>query len=62
MQRFQSGELSDTDQEWHKLVPAEAREALGSKEVQRQSVIFELIKSEKEYVADLETVQVVSVV
>ncbi|KAF5327789.1 hypothetical protein D9619_004947 [Psilocybe cf. subviscida] len=59
LRRFQSGELSDDDQEWHKLVPPEAQEALGSKEVQRQSVIFELIKSEKEYVADLETVQIV---
>jgi hypothetical protein len=38
----------------------EAREALGKQEVQRQSVIFEVVTSEKEYVADLEAVKEVS--
>lgn len=51
--RFQSDELSPSDEEWHRLLPPEALEALGKKEVQRQSVIFEVIKSEKEYVKDL---------
>ncbi|KIK63091.1 hypothetical protein GYMLUDRAFT_163599 [Collybiopsis luxurians FD-317 M1] len=55
--RFQSGKLLENDQEWHRLVPPEAIEALGKTEVQRQSVIFEVFKSEREYVSDLEAVQ-----
>ncbi len=58
---FQKGKLQDKDQEWHKLVPDEARDALGKEEVQRQSVIFEVIKSEADYVADLAAVQAVRV-
>jgi hypothetical protein len=54
---FQSGDLPDRDEEWHKLAPPEAREALGEKEVQRQSVLFELFKSERDYVHDLELVE-----
>ncbi|KAF8910664.1 hypothetical protein CPB84DRAFT_1842646 [Gymnopilus junonius] len=61
LRRFQAGELPEKDQEWHRLVPTEARDALGKQEVQRQSVIFEVIKSEREYVADLETVEEVFV-
>ncbi|KIM39836.1 hypothetical protein M413DRAFT_446755 [Hebeloma cylindrosporum] len=57
LRHFQAGELPEKDQEWHRLVPPEARDALGKKEVQRQSVIFEVIKSEREYVADLEAVE-----
>ena len=56
LRRFQSGELLENDQEWHKLVPESAREALGKQEVQRQSVIFEIFKAERDYVSDLETV------
>jgi RHO1 GDP-GTP exchange protein 1/2 len=59
LERFQSDEL-DSDVEWHQLVSTEAREALGKKEVQRQSVIFEVIKSEKEYVRDLLVIREVS--
>lgn len=44
------------DEEWHKLVPETAREALGQQEVARQSNIFELFKAEREYVSDLEAV------
>ncbi|KAJ3714271.1 hypothetical protein C8R42DRAFT_255481 [Lentinula raphanica] len=55
--RFQSGDLPENDQEWHRLVPPEAIEALGKMEVQRQSVIFEIFKSEREYVSDLKAVQ-----
>lgn len=55
--RFQAGELQEKDQAWHRLVPEEARDALGKKEVHRQSVLFEVFKSEREYVSDLETVQ-----
>jgi len=57
LRRFQAGELPDKDQAWHRLVPSEARESLGKKEVQRQSVLFELFKAEKEYASDLETVE-----
>ncbi|KAF8806960.1 hypothetical protein BYT27DRAFT_7101268 [Phlegmacium glaucopus] len=57
LSHFQAGELKESDQEWHLLVPPEARDALGKNEVQRQSVIFEIIKSEREYVADLEAVE-----
>jgi len=57
LHHFQAGELPESDQEWHRLVPPEAQNALGKKEVQRQSVIFEVIKSERDYVADLEAVE-----
>lgn len=57
LRQFQEGKLNDEHQEWHKLVLKEAQEALGKKEVRRQSVIFEIIKGEREYVADLELVQ-----
>ena len=58
---FQTGKLLGEDQEWHRLVPLEARDALGKKEVQRQSVLFEVVKAEREYVADLEAVEDVRV-
>lgn len=61
LRRFQAGQLPETDQEWHRLVPQEAQDALGKKEVQRQSSIFEIVKSEREYVADLEAVEQVIV-
>lgn len=54
--RFQNGQLAEKDEEWHRLVPHEAREALGKKEVERQSVLFELFKSERDYVEDLKLV------
>ncbi|KAF8071933.1 hypothetical protein FPV67DRAFT_907308 [Lyophyllum atratum] len=57
LRRFQAGSLLESDQAWHRLVPPEARDALGEKEVQRQSVLFEVFKAEREYVDDLETVE-----
>ncbi|KAK0223358.1 hypothetical protein IW262DRAFT_820050 [Armillaria fumosa] len=57
LRKFQAGELPEIDQEWYKLVPPEARDALGKKETQRQSVLFEVFKSERDYVSDLEAVQ-----
>lgn len=57
LRKFQAGELPEIDQEWYKLVPPEARDALGKKETQRQSVLFEVFKSEHDYVSDLEAVQ-----
>ncbi|KAG8932291.1 hypothetical protein FRC02_001362 [Tulasnella sp. 418] len=56
IQKFQEGELPEQDEEWHKLVPAAAKDALPKKEVQRQSTIFEVIKSEKDYVLDLQLI------
>ena len=61
LRRFQAGELNENDEEWHRLVPPEARDVLDKKEVQRQSVLFEIIKSERDYVRDLELVQEVFV-
>ncbi|EPQ54101.1 hypothetical protein GLOTRDRAFT_116750 [Gloeophyllum trabeum ATCC 11539] len=56
LRRFQSGELPESDREWYRLVPPEAREALGKKEVHRQSVLFEIIKTEADYVDSLRLV------
>ena len=60
LRRFQAGELNPADEEWHKLVPESVRDSFGKNEVQRQSVIFEVIKSEKDYVGDLEALRDVS--
>ncbi|KAI0649128.1 hypothetical protein C8Q79DRAFT_904017 [Trametes meyenii] len=57
LRKFQIGELQDDDEEWYRLVPPEARQVLGPSEVQRQSILFEIIKSEKDYVKDLELVK-----
>ncbi|KAF7316832.1 hypothetical protein HMN09_00416400 [Mycena chlorophos] len=57
LRRFQDGQLSVADDEWHKLVPPETLTALGKREVQRQSVIFEVFKSEREYVKDLNAIR-----
>jgi hypothetical protein len=56
LRRFQAGRLAEKDEEWHKLVPPEAQEALGKREVERQSVLFEVFKSERDYVEDLKLV------
>ena len=55
--KFHRGQLSEDDEEWYRLVPPEARVVLDRKEVQRQSVLFEIVKSEKDYVADLQIIQ-----
>lgn len=57
LRRFQAGELAENDEEWHRLVPKSALEVFDKQEVQRQSVIFEIIKSERDYVKDLELVR-----
>ncbi|KAI0058174.1 hypothetical protein BV25DRAFT_1891692 [Artomyces pyxidatus] len=57
LSRFQAGDIPEQDEEWYRFVPPEAREAVGKHEVERQSVMFEIFKSEKEYVSDLELVQ-----
>lgn len=58
---FQTGRVPDTQAEWYNFVPKAAVESLGKAEVERQSVIFELVKAEQEYVEDLRLVQEVFV-
>ena len=60
IRRFQGTQLSESDEQWDRLVPEEARTSLPEDEVKRQGVIFEIIKSGKEYLADLEVLQDVS--
>lgn len=57
LRRFQENLLPESEEEWHKLVPTEAREAFGKREVERQSVIFEIFKAEKHYVKDLRLIR-----
>lgn len=40
--------------EWFELVPAETRSALADKEVERQGLLWEIFRSEQEYVKNLE--------
>lgn len=60
LQLFQENKLTDAEEEWHLLAPPEAQSVLDKNEVQRQSVLFEVFKSEKDYVYDLEIIQEVS--
>jgi len=57
LELFQSGKMPESEQEWDRLVPPQALEALGKKEVERQSVLFEVFKSELDYINDLETIE-----
>ncbi|TFY66575.1 hypothetical protein EVG20_g4514 [Dentipellis fragilis] len=57
IRKFQAGKVPEQNEEWYNFVPPEAREAVGKHEVERQSVIFEVFKSEKDYVNDLELVK-----
>lgn len=54
---FQDNKLPEAEEQWHLLVPPEAQDVLDKKEVQRQSTLFEVFKSEKDYVHDLELIQ-----
>jgi RHO1 GDP-GTP exchange protein 1/2 len=56
LEQFQSGKMPESEQEWDRLVPPQAIEALGKKEVERQSVLFEVFKSELDYVNDLQII------
>ncbi|KAG9014371.1 hypothetical protein FRB94_012777 [Tulasnella sp. JGI-2019a] len=58
MRTFQSGmaKIPNAPKEWHQLVPKEVMEKLPKKEQKKQSIIFELIYGEMEYVRDLETI------
>ncbi|KAI6155677.1 hypothetical protein BKA82DRAFT_991323 [Pisolithus tinctorius] len=57
LKRFQNGSLDEKDEAWHSLVPPEARDALGKREVERQCVLFEVFKSERDYVYDLHVIR-----
>ena len=57
LELFQSGKIPASEQEWDRFVPPQALEALGKKEVERQSVLFEVFKSELDYVNDLQTIE-----
>ncbi|PCH44559.1 Dbl homology domain-containing protein [Wolfiporia cocos MD-104 SS10] len=48
--------------EWFNLVSEEYRKSLPKNEAKRQSIIFELIKGEMEYVKDLENIEVMYIV
>ena len=54
--RFQAGKLPTADEEWHRLVPDSLREALDKDDVLRQSILFEILKTERDYVADMQAV------
>ena len=54
LRRFQAGDLSPNDEQWYLLAPPEARQVLSKQEITRQSIIFELIQNERDYVRDLE--------
>ncbi|KAH9960831.1 hypothetical protein BC827DRAFT_1205615 [Russula dissimulans] len=57
LELFQSGKIPESEQEWDRFVPPQALEALGKKEVERQSVLFEVFKSELDYVNDLQIME-----
>ncbi|CED84061.1 RhoGEF GTPase [Phaffia rhodozyma] len=50
---WQSG-LLPAGLEWYELIPNETRTALSEKEVERQGLIWEIFRSEQEYVKNLE--------
>ena len=54
LELFQSGQTPESEQEWSRFVPPQTLEALGKNEVERQSVLFEVVKSELDYVNDLQ--------
>ncbi|KAI0264429.1 hypothetical protein BC834DRAFT_826441 [Gloeopeniophorella convolvens] len=54
---FQNGSVPESEQEWAQFVPPQALEVLDKHEVERQSVLFEVFKSELDYVNDLQTMQ-----
>jgi hypothetical protein len=57
LELFQSGQIPESEQEWGRFVPPQALEVLGKKEVERQSVLFEIFKSELDYVNDLQIIK-----
>ena len=57
LELFQSGKTPESEQEWSRFVPPQTLEALGKNEVERQSVLFEVVKSELDYVNDLQVIR-----
>jgi len=57
LELFQSGQIPESEQEWGRFIPPQALEVLGKKEVERQSVLFEVFKSELDYVNDLQIIK-----
>ncbi|KAG9039251.1 hypothetical protein FRB95_011836 [Tulasnella sp. JGI-2019a] len=57
IKEFQEGALPEEDEEWHRLCTPELRTSLPKAEVQRQSTIFEVVKSERDYVLDLQMIE-----
>ena len=54
--QFQNSNLLDQDEEWH-ITLGEAQEAPGDCEVQRQSTLSKVVKSERDYVHDMELIK-----
>lgn len=54
---FQAGNVPEPQQEWSQFVPPQALEVLGKHEIERQSALFEVFKSEIDYVNDLQTIR-----
>jgi RHO1 GDP-GTP exchange protein 1/2 len=54
---FQAGKIPETEQEWDRFVPSQALQALDKQEIERQSVLFEIFKSELDYVNDLKVIE-----
>ncbi len=57
LELFQSGKTPESEQEWDRLIRPQALEALGKKEDERHSVLFEVFRSELDctvYLSSLE--------
>jgi hypothetical protein len=57
LELFQSGKVPESEQNWDRFVPPQALQTLGKQEVERQSVLFEIFKSELDYVNDLRIIE-----
>jgi RHO1 GDP-GTP exchange protein 1/2 len=57
LELFHTGKIPESEQEWDRFVPTQALQALGKQEIERQSVLFEIFKSELDYVNDLQIIE-----
>ena len=53
LKKWQAGHLPAST-EWWEVVPAQMRDQLDKKEVERQGLIWEIFRSEQEYVLNLQ--------
>lgn len=53
LKKWQGGQLPAST-EWWEVVPPSIRDALDKKEVERQGLIWEIFRSEQEYVLNLQ--------